>query len=52
MTTADAAAQPLLEVDEIAKSFGHVSVLRGVSPTVAPAQITALVGGNGAGNRH
>jgi ABC-type sugar transport system ATPase subunit len=40
---------PLLEVDEVTKSFGQVSVLRGVSLTVAPGQVTALVGGNGAG---
>jgi ABC-type sugar transport system ATPase subunit len=40
---------PLLELAGIRKSFGAVSVLRGVDLTVPPATVTALVGDNGAG---
>jgi len=45
----DRSSRPLLEVEGVEKSFGPVSVLRGVSLTVQPGEITALVGGNGAG---
>lgn len=39
----------LLEARGLEKSFGHVSVLRGVDFDVRPAEVTALVGDNGAG---
>jgi D-xylose transport system permease protein len=39
----------LLELVGIRKSFGAVSVLRGVDLSVPPATVTALVGDNGAG---
>ncbi|MCU1413645.1 MAG: sugar transporter ATP-binding protein, partial [Microbacteriaceae bacterium] len=42
-------AQPIVELTEIVKSFGPVSVLKGVSLKVYPGKITALVGDNGAG---
>ena len=40
---------PAIEVVDIAKAFGHVQALRGVSITVQPGSVTALVGDNGAG---
>jgi D-xylose transport system ATP-binding protein len=42
-------AQPIVELTDIVKSFGPVSVLKGVSLKVYPGKITALVGDNGAG---
>jgi D-xylose transport system ATP-binding protein len=42
-------AQPIIELTDIVKSFGPVSVLKGVSLKVFPGKITALVGDNGAG---
>jgi simple sugar transport system ATP-binding protein len=39
----------LLEARGLEKSFGHVSVLRGLDFDVRPAEVTALVGDNGAG---
>src|ERR1700712_4821495 len=42
-------AQPIVELSDITKSFGPVSVLKGVSLKVYPGKITALVGDNGAG---
>jgi D-xylose transport system ATP-binding protein len=42
-------ATPLLEVRGINKSFGPVQVLRDVSLSVYPGEVTALVGDNGAG---
>lgn len=40
---------PLIELTDVVKSFGPVSVLKGVSLTVYPGKVTALVGDNGAG---
>jgi branched-chain amino acid transport system ATP-binding protein len=40
---------PRLAIDRLEVSYGHVRVLRGVSLTVAPGTIVALVGANGAG---
>jgi D-xylose transport system ATP-binding protein len=40
---------PLLELQQINKSFGAVHVLRDVDFAVYPGQVTALVGDNGAG---
>jgi len=42
-------ATALLEVRGINKSFGPVQVLRDVSLSVYPGEVTALVGDNGAG---
>ena len=40
---------PIVELIDVKKSFGPVSVLKGVSLKVYPGKITALVGDNGAG---
>lgn len=38
-----------LEVKDLAVGYGDVSVLRGLSLTVSPGQLVALIGANGAG---
>lgn len=38
-----------LEVHEISKRFGSAEILKKLSLTVPPGQITALIGQNGAG---
>ncbi|RUT28856.1 autoinducer 2 ABC transporter ATP-binding protein LsrA [Arsenicitalea aurantiaca] len=43
------AAQALIDVRDVWKQYGPVAVLKGVSITLAPGQIHALLGGNGAG---
>lgn len=40
---------PVIEIDQIDKRFGKTRALRGVSASIAPGQIVALVGPNGAG---
>ena len=40
---------PIIELQDIRKSFGPVEVLKGVNMTVFPGKVTALVGDNGAG---
>ncbi|MFT4285594.1 MAG: ATP-binding cassette domain-containing protein, partial [Protaetiibacter sp.] len=40
---------PLIELTDIVKSFGPVSVLKGVNLKAFPGKVTALVGDNGAG---
>jgi D-xylose transport system ATP-binding protein len=40
---------PLIELSGIVKSFGPVSVLKGVNLKAYPGKVTALVGDNGAG---
>lgn len=42
-------ARPYLEAHAIAKSYGGVAALKGVSLKIAPGQIHGLVGANGAG---
>jgi len=46
---AEAAAQPLLRVQDVAVHFGGIVALDGVSFDVAPGQIVGLIGPNGAG---
>ncbi len=41
--------QPIIELTEIVKGFGPVSVLKGVNLRAYPGKVTALVGDNGAG---
>jgi D-xylose transport system ATP-binding protein len=41
--------QPIIELTDIVKSFGPVSVLKGVQLRAYPGKVTALVGDNGAG---
>ena len=43
------AASPLIELQDIRKSFGPVDVLKGVNMKVFPGKVSALVGDNGAG---
>src|SRR5579872_159822 len=46
---APASAGPLLRLENIDKRFGAVQALTGVNLEIPPAQVTALVGDNGAG---
>ena len=39
----------IIELRDVRKSFGPVDVLKGVSMTIQPGEVTALVGDNGAG---
>jgi ABC-type sugar transport system ATPase subunit len=43
------ASAPILELEDIAKSYGHVHALRGVSASLSAGEVVALVGDNGAG---
>ncbi|WP_460772041.1 ATP-binding cassette domain-containing protein [Microbacterium sp. GXF7504] len=43
------ASEPIIELVGVKKSFGPVSVLKGVDLKVYPGRVTALVGDNGAG---
>ncbi|WP_431783528.1 ATP-binding cassette domain-containing protein [Streptomyces chumphonensis] len=40
---------PLLALEEVAKSYGNVRALHGVSLTVEPGSVTCVLGDNGAG---
>lgn len=40
---------PIIELSDVVKSFGPVSVLKGVNLRAYPGKVTALVGDNGAG---
>ena len=40
---------PIIELQDVRKSFGPVEVLKGVDMAVYPGKVTALVGDNGAG---
>ncbi|HWM35248.1 MAG TPA: ATP-binding cassette domain-containing protein [Pseudolysinimonas sp.] len=41
--------RPIIELTDVVKSFGPVSVLKGVALKAYPGKVTALVGDNGAG---
>jgi len=41
--------QPVLDAQDIEKSFGRTKVLHGVSLTVAPAELVAIIGASGSG---
>ena len=43
------AGAPIIELEGVVKSFGPVSVLKGVALEAHPGKVTALVGDNGAG---
>jgi D-xylose transport system ATP-binding protein len=49
MSDTTTAAEPIIKLVGIKKSFGPVSVLKGVDLEVYPGKVTALVGDNGAG---
>ncbi|WP_449281837.1 ATP-binding cassette domain-containing protein [Leucobacter sp.] len=49
MSDTNAVVQPIIELIGVKKSFGPVSVLKGVNLKVHPGRVTALVGDNGAG---
>lgn len=40
---------PILSVRDLAVSYGHIEAVKGIDMDLAPGQITALVGANGAG---
>lgn len=46
---ASAGTEPVLQVVDMWKSFGHVAAVRGVSLSVRPGEVLALLGDNGAG---
>src|SRR6187402_53497 len=39
----------MLKVDNLHVSYGHIEVLKGISFSVEPGEIVALIGSNGAG---
>jgi branched-chain amino acid transport system ATP-binding protein len=43
------ATTPVLEVHDVHTYYGHVHALKGISLSVAPGEIVALIGANGAG---
>jgi len=45
----DGGVAPIIELEGVVKSFGPVSVLKGVDLKAYPGKVTALVGDNGAG---
>ena len=49
MTETITATKPIIRLVGVTKSFGPVSVLKGVDLEVHPGRVTALVGDNGAG---
>ena len=40
---------PVLELDQVGKSYGNVHALRGVNISVKPGEVTCVLGDNGAG---
>lgn len=48
-TTSPTATRPILEARDVSLSFGPVRALVDVSVTLAPGEVTAIVGDNGAG---
>lgn len=48
-TTASASGPPLLKVENLSVSYGHINALKGVSIEVFPGEIVVLIGANGAG---
>jgi branched-chain amino acid transport system ATP-binding protein len=42
-------AEPLLSIEELAVSYGHIRALKGISLNVAQGELVAVIGSNGAG---
>jgi ABC-type histidine transport system ATPase subunit len=49
MTDAAAARLPIIELDDIHKSFGPIEVLKGVSMTAHEGEVVSLIGSSGSG---
>ncbi len=49
MTLAATAPLPIIELDDIHKSFAHIEVLKGVSMTAREGEVVALIGSSGSG---
>lgn len=47
--TTETKLQPLVELTNISKAFGHVQALQGVNFCIFPGEVVGLVGDNGAG---
>ena len=47
--TPDGTGEPVLELDDVGKSYGNVNALRGVNITVRQGEVTCVLGDNGAG---
>ena len=47
--TTEAAAPPVLELDDVGKRYGNVHALRGVNIRVRKGEVTCVLGDNGAG---
>ena len=48
-THVDLGSDPILELDQVGKSYGNVHALRGVNIKVYPGEVTCVLGDNGAG---
>ena len=48
-TQVEASEHPILELEDIGKSYGNVHALRGVNITVRQGEVTCVLGDNGAG---
>ena len=44
-----ASARPILEVEDLHKSFGHIEVLKGIDLTVHETEAIVIIGASGSG---